>query len=789
MQGMAKVTVNDRTVEVPNGTSVMDAIFHAGYDVPLFCAEKHLSPIGACRMCLVRTGGPRKGPDGNYILEDGRPKIFWMPKLQAACISAVSDGMVIDTLSDEVRHAQSGMVELTLANHPLDCPTCDKGGACELQDRSYEYGLVDKFYQPDPLELPMYTRFELTRRHVDKHHALSPFIVLDRERCIHCKRCVRYFEEIPGDEVLDFIERGVHTFINSEEEGLPSNFSGNIVDICPVGALLDRTARFRARNWEYDTTETTSMDDACGAAIAVDTRSGALERIRAAERREVNQIWIADAARFGHEWVNQNRLRTPWVRREGRLVEATWEEALAAIRQGLSGLPRDQIGLYLSGSSTLEEGLAAVELAEALGTPHRDFQGRTLYPSLTFTPASFEELLDAAFVLVLGDPAEEAPTLHLRLSEYSRGLKPAAPLGHGTPFADLNIKERMPRLTHKLALFSPYPSPTAKWAEVSAVHAPGLEAALLGGLLGEAEAPAGLEAKLAWVRQRLEESPKTVLVLGAGVLNQPEAARKARQLAERLGARAMCMTPAANARGLEALGLFPGKGGAAWTESGPKAVYYTFLPTEAQLKAASFRILHLTHPHPLAERYADVLLPGQTPYEKRGHTVNLEGRVLPLEPAAIQNEQADGAVAALALVAEALAVSTPIRMVRQATRVLQEKHKLPTGMQRWLPKAVAWVAPEAPAGGLYLRPTMWRREQLVGAVAQAVPVKLELSPQTAKAQGLADGFRVELETPAGPEQLEVRVVPGLPDGVLYLPALGAWAGRRLEARVLVGGEV
>lgn len=786
---MAKVTINDRTIEVPNGTSVMDAIFHAGYDVPLFCAEKHLSPIGACRMCLVKTGSPRKGPDGNFIMEDGQPKIFWMPKLAAACITAVSDGMVVDTLSDEVKHAQSGMVELTLLNHPLDCPTCDKGGACELQDRSYEYGLVEKFYQPDPMELPMYTRFEMTRRHVDKHHPLSPFIVLDRERCIHCKRCVRYFEEIPGDEVLDFIERGVHTFINSEDHGLPSNFTGNIVDICPVGALLDRTARFRARNWEYDATETTSMDDACGAAITVDTRSGLLERIRAAERREVNEVWISDAARFGHEWVNENRVHNPLVRKDGKLVETTWEEALEAIRKGLSGVAKSDIGVYLAGSSTLEEGLAALELTEALGTPHRDFQGRTAYPVTGFTPASFDELLDAEFVLILGEPTEEAPTLHLRLSEYSRGLKPAARLNHGTPFADLNIKERMPRLTHKLALFSAYPSNTAKWAGASGVHAPGAEAALLAALLNQGEAPAGLAEAVDWVKERLAKSQRVVLVLGAGVLNQPQAALKARQLAERTGAKVMCMTPAANARGLEALGFFPGKGGAGWMEAGPRAVYYAYLPTLAQLKSASFRILHLSHRHPLAEQYADVILPNQTPYEKRGHTLNLEGRVLPLEPAAINNGEADGAVAALAVLAEALEVKTPVRLVRQAARLLIEKHKLPPALERWQPKSTGWAASEfdASQGTLYLRPTMWRREQMVGAVAKVVEVKLEMSPATARAQGLADGYWVELELPGGRERLEVKTVEGLPDDVMYLPALGAWAGRSLEAKILVGG--
>ncbi|MDW8482370.1 MAG: 2Fe-2S iron-sulfur cluster-binding protein [Meiothermus sp.] len=787
---MVRVVVNDRAVEVPPGTSVMDAIFHAGYDVPLFCAEKYLSPVGACRMCLVRTGTPRKGPDGQLILENGAPKIFWTPKLQAACITAVSEGMVIDTLSDEVRHAQSGMVELTLFNHPLDCPTCDKGGACELQDRSYEYGLAEKFYHPNPQELPLYTRFEMTRRHIDKHHALSPFIVLDRERCIHCKRCVRYFEEVPGDEVLDFIERGVHTFISSEEVGLPSNFTGNIVDICPVGALLDQTARFRARNWEYDTTLTTSMDDAVGAAILVDTRSGRLERIRAAERPEVNRMWISDAARFGHRWVGENRLLSPLVRKAGILQEATWEEALEALRAGVSGFKGEEVGLYLGAQSTLEEGLAAVELAHLLGTPHRDFQGRTAYPAVAFAPASLEELLEAEFVLVLGDPAEEAPNLHLRLSEYSRGLKPAPRFNHGTPFADLSIKERMPRLLHKLALFSPYPSPTAKWAQGRGVHAPGEELPLLRALLGQGEAPSGLEEAVAWTRERLAQSRKTVLVLGAHVLNHPAAAQKARELSERLGARVLAMTPAPNARGLEGLGLFPGKGGADWMGVGPRVVYYGYLPTEAQLKAASFRILHLSHRHPLADRYADVVLPSPTFYEKRGHTVNLEGRVLPLEPASIQNGQADGAVAALAILAEAMGLKPPVRLVRQATRLLQEKYGLPPVMERWAPRAAGFPAGVEPGQGLlFLRPTMWRREQLVGEVAQVVQVRLEMSPATARAQGLAEGYRVELETPWGLEALEVRLVEGLPDGVVYLPALGPWAGRRMEARVLVGGGV
>ena len=259
---MPKVFVNDREIEVANGTSALDAVFHAGFDVPYFCSNEYLSPIGACRMCLVDAGSPRKNPDGSFIMDDatGQPKLFFFPGPIASCTLAVSDGMVIKTTTDAVEKAQAGMMEFTLLNHPLDCPTCDKGGACELQDRAYEYGYGE-------------ARFEFTRRHADKHHALSDFIVLDKERCIHCKRCVRYFEEVPGEEVLDFIERGGHTYIDSFQSedlagGELGNFSGNINDLCPVGALLDNVARFRGRNWEYDRTQTTDMTNADGSSTA-----------------------------------------------------------------------------------------------------------------------------------------------------------------------------------------------------------------------------------------------------------------------------------------------------------------------------------------------------------------------------------------------------------------------------------------------------------------------------------------------------------------------------------------
>ncbi len=780
---MVRVKVNDRLIEVPPGTSVMDAVFHAGYDVPLFCSERYLSPVGACRMCLVRIGLPKKGPDGKPLLDErGEPEILWQPKLAASCVTPVAEGMVIDTLSETVRQAQAGMVEFTLLNHPLDCPTCDKGGACELQDRTVEYGLYEKLYQKEPLALPVYTRFEFTRRHVDKHHPLSPFIVLDRERCIHCKRCVRYFEEVPGDEVLDFIERGVHTFIGTMDFGLPSGFSGNITDICPVGALLDLTARFRARNWEMEETATHCALCPVGCAITADTRSGALLRIRARELPEVNEIWLCDAGRFGHEWVDEDRLKTPLVRRGGRLVEATWEEALAAMREGLRGVPPERVGLYLPHHATLEEGLMAQELAQILKTPHLDFQGRTAAPASLFPAATLEELLEADFALVLGDPTEEAPILHLRLSEFLRGLGPAPRLRHGTPFADLRIKERMPRDGRKLAVFAPHPTALMRWAGISGIHPPGGERALLASLLGEREGDEAAQRP----REAFFGAQRPILILGAGVLQDAVAAEKARLLAERKGAKVLVMPPAANARGLEAMGVWPREGGAGWDEPGAQAAYYGYLPPERALMGKDFILMHLSHRHPLAERYAHVVLPAPTPYEKRGHLLNLEGRVLPLKPAPIQNGEAEGGVQVLALLAEALGVRPPFRLQLEVEKALRSR-KVPEALGLY-PFQSRALRPRSGEGRLYLRPSMWKREQLRGRAA--LTPRLEAHPETAKAEGLLPGARVGVETPFGEVEAEVVLDERLPVGFLYLWALGPYAGLRTEARLLVptGGE-
>jgi NADH-quinone oxidoreductase subunit G len=797
---MPKVKVNDRVVEVPPGTSAMDAIFHAGYDVPLFCAERHLSPTGSCRMCLVKAGAPRKGPDGEWITdESGEIKIFWFPKLMASCTLAVSEGMVIDTLSDEVRHAQSGMVELTLANHPLDCPTCDKGGACDLQDRAYEYGLDKKFYT-GPTGEPVYTRYEFTKRHVDKHHPLSEFIILDRERCIHCKRCVRYFEEIPGDEVLDFIERGVHTFIGTADEGLPSNFTGNITDICPVGALLDRVARFRGRNWEFEQTPSVSPDDASGQYVWIDARSGRIERIRARENPEVNDIWISDAARFGHEWADMDRVTTPLVRKGGSLEPASWEEALAAMKQGLEGVSHDQVGILLPGDATLEEGMAAAELARRLGTGYLDFEGRTAVPATSFPAATFADLLEAGYILAVGDPTEELPISHIWIHKRLRGVKMPPRLNHGTPVADLSIREHTPPDKNLLGAFAPYPTRIMRWAGARGVFPPGHAAAFFAAfdaaLAGRepTEVPGVSADAIKQAAESWRKAEKRVMLIGAEVLGDVRAAQLAEKIAKSQGAGVLVMTPAANARGLEAMGV--------WTtgKDAPRAAFIAAeQPPAKLLQRAGFKVFHAARLTPVVEQHADVVLPAKTAYEKLGTYLNAENRLVSLNPAHVEAGEAEGLTQALYIFGQALGAEPPIRFARQARSRFAERYKI--NLDRLDEHGVIWrprvshaprPAPEAEGAALYLKPSMWKTRHRAGEAAGRALGELELAahPETAQSRSLDEGARIEVVTPAGPQPARLVLDDSLPKGWFFLPALGVMPAARLpfEALVPEGGE-
>ncbi|WP_339095772.1 NADH-quinone oxidoreductase subunit NuoG [Deinococcus sp. VB142] len=653
-----KVTVDGIPLDLPAGTSGIDAVFSAGRDVPYFCAHSYLSPVGACRMCLVEAGTPRKGKDGELEKdENGEIKIFYFPKPMASCTMQATEGMHIKTAktSEVVAKSQAGMMEFTLLNHPLDCPTCDKGGACELQDRAFEYGYGA-------------SRYGFDRRHADKHYPLSDFVILDQERCIHCKRCVRYFEEVPGQEVLNFIERGGHTFIDTQEGGLPTGFQGNITDICPVGALLDNVARFRGRNWEYDHTPTTCTLCPVGCSMTVDARNGRLERIVGRENRDVNEMWICDAGRFGHPFASEGRLTRPLIREEGKLREADWDEAIAAIRQGLSGVRPGELGLFIASDSTLEEGVAAESLAAQIGTPHVDHWPR-YEAQLTAPTATLTDVAQADAVVVIGaDLGEEAPIVELRILEALRGGILPTEFAHGTAIADLRLTERPARKPEKLAVIG-HESRLSRHAGIR-VAAEGRDAVQR--LLKADSDDFRAALKL------LTDAEKPVVVLGADVLNAGAADLTAlvSDLASRTGAKVLAIPAGANSLGLSALNLVP-QGGSRGYAGLPdaRAAFISRLDPVGEKRLslpAGFTVVHDTHLTETAKQ-ADVVLPAVTNYEKRGTTVNLEGRFLALEQAALEAGEGADLIRTLAALAEALGVRPQVRGLKSAQALLETR--------------------------------------------------------------------------------------------------------------------
>ncbi len=329
MPKMVKIYIDDKEYEVPAGSNLVDvAKFYAGNDIPVFCYHPKMSPVGMCRMCLVEMGNIEKDrATGEVVLdEQGKAKIRWMPKLQTACTTTVSDGLVVRTGTQQVADARKNVVEFILTSHPLDCPICDKGGECPLQNLTMEHG-------------PGSSRMNFEDKlHLDKHVPLGDLIYLDEERCIQCGRCVRYQDEVVGDPVLAFHERGrTLQIITVSDPGFDTYFSGNTTDICPVGALTTGDFRFGARPWELTNIPSIDPWDAAGSNITLCVRlerefggKAAIKRVMARQNEFVNEIWISDKARFGHHFTRSaDRLTGAHLRKGDSLSSASWNDALS----------------------------------------------------------------------------------------------------------------------------------------------------------------------------------------------------------------------------------------------------------------------------------------------------------------------------------------------------------------------------------------------------------------------------------------------------------------------------
>jgi NADH-quinone oxidoreductase subunit G len=415
--------VDGQTVTVPAGTNVVDAARKADVAIPVFCYHPKMKPVGMCRMCLVEVYTPMiDRATGQPVLdENGKPKLgLMMNKLQTGCTTPVSEGMVIKTVSDKVEFAQRGVLEFLLTSHPLDCPVCDKGGECPLQNLTMQWG-------------PGNSRFDYSDKvHFEKPIPLGDLIYLDRERCILCARCVRFQDEIADDPVLGFDNRGRSwEIISKSDPPFDSKFSGNTTDICPVGALTSSDFRFKARVWELRSTPSICPHCPVGCDITLDMRYNDLMRVMPRENDYVNEIWICDKGRYGMRFIeSQDRLTTPLVRRNGQLAPATWEEAyriigekFAAIRNAagadaLAGLARPQLpneDLFLF-QKLFREVIGTNNLDHRVGAP-----GEAPIDDLprAFGVGSGTNLMTlgkGTSVLVIGaDPEEEAPLYVLRL--------------------------------------------------------------------------------------------------------------------------------------------------------------------------------------------------------------------------------------------------------------------------------------------------------------------------------------------------------------------------------------
>jgi len=425
------LTIDGKSVTVPKGTKVVDAAKQVDVNIPVFCYHEKIGSLGCCRMCLV--------------------EVEKMPKLMTACTMDVAPDMVVNTVGDKVEKAQKGVLEFTLLNHPLDCPVCDKGGECPLQDNTFKYGPPD-------------TRMEFHRANNVKATPLSPVITIDRERCIACQRCTAYSERIEQDCGLVMLNRGFHNEVNTfNNEPYDNRFSGNVIDICPVGALTNTDFRFKARTWDLTNQDTLCANCGCNCNITFGTRLNEFMRIEARPNDAVDDGWICDKGRWGHNFVeNKNRITTV---RENNIketkptsfpsfpvdtpTEQAAEKVVEAFKKIADEHGPESIGFLGSPYATNEENYLYQKLFRLLGTNNIDHKSYLDTPGLPIDHYDIEQIENSNVVLLIAcDPTEELPILDLRIKKaVSRcGTKLLSLNDQSTAldkYADLKIKYKV----------------------------------------------------------------------------------------------------------------------------------------------------------------------------------------------------------------------------------------------------------------------------------------------------------------------------------------------------------
>jgi NADH-quinone oxidoreductase subunit G len=795
---MITLSVDGREIQAPENSMLADAAKIADVEIPVFCYEPKLgAPVGACRMCLVEIEG--------------------IPKLQTACSTAVKDGMVVHTRSERARVAQQAVVEFLLINHPLDCPVCDKGGECPLQDITFGWG-------------GGHSRFIEPKRHFRKPLELSPLIAIDRERCILCYRCVRFAQEISEDYQLILLERGAHSFVGTFD-GHPyvAPFSGNIIELCPVGALTSRAYRFRARPWEIEGAGTlcTLCPAQCNVTLTV--RDERVLRVLARQHDGVDDGWLCDKGRFAYQAVHADeRITAPMIRDGGELREVSWERALSEASAALRRAGARTGALAGAGASNEEGLLLGRLLREGLHSPHLDSRPggavaledwRALSaPALS---ASVADLEFAHAVLVLDcEPLDDAPILELR------------------------IRKGVRRHHVKLAVASERPSALDATSAHSLRFAPGrgaeLAAALAAALRGEdgvakAAAAAGsdAEAVAALARMLRDAGEEVVILYGEGLLDGGGAGALlalagALGLAEHSGAGLIGIPSAANGRGLREAGVLPNAGPgfadptladgrdtpaiAEGLRSGELvAVYLLALDPlreladragwDEALEHASTVIAHAAFLTDGIREHATVVFPAEAAAEKEGTVTHPDGRVQRLRPAIARQGSVRAEWSILADLATRLGSPADVLSGAAASAALFDAVPFYGGLTlealggvglRWPEReqAAALPAPAAApkargAGKLRALPktgarrlalgsyrSIWAAPEVAASPALAFlhpDQRLEVSPADAKRLSLEDGAQKLVRDETGAEIVaRIALRDGVPAGSAFL---------------------
>jgi NADH-quinone oxidoreductase subunit G len=361
---MPQIIIDGRIIEAAPGKTIIEAALENGITIPHFCWHPALSVAGNCRMCLVNVGSHKKDTDGSLMFsDDGAPVVNWFPKMQIACATPVSDGMIVDTTSQKTEGAQNAVMEFLLINHPLDCPICDEAGQCKLQEYAFMHSKGK-------------SRFNEEKTQKEKRVELGPNVMFDGERCISCSRCIRFADEVAKQPVLSFVQRGDKVTIRTfPDTTFDSEYSMNVIDICPVGALTSIDFRFKARVWEMSFTDSVCPGCARGCNIKIGVMNNEVLRTEPRTNMHVNNYWMCDTGRLATPaLVNEARLGGPMVRTNGQLVAATWDEAIEAASAALRNLKGSQVAVVGSAHASNEDNYVLARLAhDVLKTGNVDY--------------------------------------------------------------------------------------------------------------------------------------------------------------------------------------------------------------------------------------------------------------------------------------------------------------------------------------------------------------------------------------------------------------------------------